>query len=258
MHFPASLQSLRHRAARFRARVAGRLRVQYDENGIRIPHPYLASLVTGAFDTDWFLSSGKRLAEAIRDTLTKNGIDIARLESILDFGCGPGRVLRHLPDLTGARLFGCDYNRKSISWCRKHLPLAEFSINEPEARLRYDDRSFDFIYALSVFTHFTEAQHGFWIDELRRILRPGGYLLLTTHGKHFEQDIPAYLRKDFRDGRLVVTRADRAGENKCAAFHPERYVRDELARGWDVIDFIEQGPAGNHAQDVYLLRRRRA
>jgi SAM-dependent methyltransferase len=158
--------------------------------------------------------------------------------------------------LTRARLFGCD--RKSINWCRKHLPFAEFSINEPEARLRYDDSSFDLVYALSVFTHCTEPQHRFWIDELRRILRPGAYLLLTTHGKHFEQDIPAHLRKKFHDGELVVTRPDRAGENKCAAFHPERYVRDELARGWDVVDFIEQGAAGNHAQDVYLLRNRRA
>src|SRR5262249_22556480 len=153
---------------------------------------YLASLVTGAFDTDWFLSSGKRSADAIRDALTKNGIDIARFESILDFGCGPGRVLRHIAALTGARLLGCDYNRKPISWCRKHLPFAEFSINEPEARLRYDDSSFDFICALSVFTHFTKAQHRFWIRELCRVLRPGGYLLLTTHGKHFEQDIPAH------------------------------------------------------------------
>jgi SAM-dependent methyltransferase len=284
MPFPAWLQSLPHRAARLRvrlaerlpilyddglrslrlsvallrARVVGRLRVRYDENDVLIPSPYLVWLVTSTFDTDGFLSSGKRFAEAIRDTLMKNGIDIARLESILDFGCGPGRVLRHLPALTGARLFGCDYNKKLVSWCRRNLRFAEFSISETDARLRYNGGSFDFIYALSVFTHFTEAQHTFWIDELRRVLRPGGYLLLTTHGKHYEQEIPAHLRKHFRDGELVVKRPDRAGENICAAFHPEKYVREELARGRDVVDFVEQGPAGNHSQDVYLLRKRRA
>jgi SAM-dependent methyltransferase len=255
MRLPAWLQSLRHGAARLRARVAGRLRVQHDENGIRIPPAHLASLATGVFDTDLFLTSGKLGAESIRDILLKNGIDIAGLEFILDFGCGAGRVLRHLPALTGARLFGCDYNRKLIAWCRTHLSFADFSINETEARLPYEDRSFDLVYALSVFTHFTEAQHRFWIDELRRIVRPGGYLLLTTHGKHYEHHIPANLRKNFRDGELVVVRSDRAGQNICAAFHPEKYVRDELARGWEFVDFVEKGAAGNPSQDVYLLRQ---
>src|SRR5262249_34518466 len=171
-----------------------------------------------------------------------------------DFGCGVGRVLRHLPTLTGARLAGCDYNNELIDWCRANLCFAEFSTNQAEGRFQYGDGSFDFIYALSVFTHFTEAQHGFWIHELRRVLRPRGYLLLTTHGNHYEHHIPDHLRKSFHDGQLVVLRPDMAGQNVCAAFQPERYVRNELARGWELIDFVERGAAGNPSQDVYLLR----
>ena len=258
MPLPAWLQSLRHKAARLRARVAGRIRVAYDENGVRVPPPHLLFLVSGRHDVDWFLCSGKLGARSLRDILLENGVDIAGFASILDFGCGVGRVLRHLPTLTGARLFGCDYNRKLIVWCRANLPFAAFSISRSEERLEYGDRSFDLIYALSVFTHFTETQHRFWIDELRRILRPGGYLFLTTHGKHYEGHIPEHLRARFRDGALVVVKPDRAGRNICAAFHPEKYVRNELARGWELVDFVEQGAAGNPLQDVYLLRKPRA
>jgi SAM-dependent methyltransferase len=251
------LQLMRHRVARLRARVTERIRARYDESGVRIPPPHLVFLVSGRHDVEWFLSSGKRGAQSLRDILLRNGVDIAALESILDFGCGAGRVLRHLPALTGARLYGCDYNRKLIAWCRRNLPFAAFSTSKAEERLEYNDRSFDLIYALSVFTHFTQAQHGFWIDELRRVLRPGGYLFLTTHGKYYEDQIPEPLRKRFRDGELVVAEPDRAGQNICAAFHPEKYVRDELARGWEVVDFVEQGAAGNPLQDVYLLRKPR-
>jgi len=253
MRLPAWVQSSRHRVARLRARVAGRIRVRYDEHGVRIPPPHLVFLVSGRHDLDWFLSSGKLGAESLRDTLSKNGVDIAGFASILDFGCGVGRVLRHLPALTGTRLYGCDYNRKLIAWCRANLPFAAFSISKAEERLEYKDNSFDLIYALSVFTHFTQAQHRFWIDELRRILRPGGYLFLTTHGKHYEDQIPEHLRGRFRAGELVVVEPDRAGQNICAAFHSDKYVREELARGWEFVDFVEQGASGNPRQDVYLL-----
>jgi SAM-dependent methyltransferase len=255
MHLTAWLLPLRHRVAQLRARVKKRMTIAYDANGVPIPPEHLSSLVTGGFDTNWFLTSGKRGAESLRDVLSKNGVDIAGFDAILDFGCGVGRVLRHLPMLTGARLFGCDYNRKLIAWCRRNLSFAEFGINQPEARLHYDDRSFDFVYALSIFTHFTEAQHVFWSNELRRVLRPGGYLLLTTHGNYFEQHIPEHLKTRFQNGELVVVRPDRAGQNICAAYQPEKYVRDTLARGWEVIDFVEQGAMGNYPQDVYLLRK---
>jgi SAM-dependent methyltransferase len=252
------LHFLRRRAAQMRARMKEAARVEYDDKGIRVPPPHLISLVAGVRDSGWFLTSGKLGAQALHDVLLKNSVEIARFESILDFGCGLGRVLRHLPDLTEARLSGCDYNRRLIAWCRANLPFAEFSINKLEGRLKYDDRSFDFTYALSVFTHLTASQHKFWIDELRRILQPGGYLFLTTHGKHYEQQIPEELRIRFHDGELVVVKPDRAGENACAAFHPEKYVRDELARGWDVVDFVERGALGNPLQDVYLLRNPRS
>jgi len=252
MHLVPWLLPLRHKVARLRARVRDRITIAYDANGILIPREHLSSLVTGAFDTDYFLTSGRRSAELIRDLLLKNGTDIARFDSILDFGCGVGRVLRNLPPLTGARLFGCDYNKKLIAWCRKHLPFARFTVNGSEAKLQYDHHSFDFVYAWSVFTHFTEAQHVFWIDELGRILRPGGYLLLTTHGAYFEQYLPEDLKENFQKGELVVERPDRAGQNRCCAYQPEKYVRDKLAQGWDVLDFLEQGAPN---QDIYLLRK---
>ena len=44
------------------------------------------------------------------------------------------------------------------------------------------------------------------------------------------------------------------GQNNCAAFHPETYVRNVLPRDFDVVDFVPQGALGNPKQDAWLLR----
>jgi hypothetical protein len=43
----------------------------------------------------------------------------------------------------------------------------------------------DCIYAISVFTHLSAELQDLWMKELRRIVRPGGHLLITTHGESF-------------------------------------------------------------------------
>jgi SAM-dependent methyltransferase len=118
-----------------------------------------------------------------------------------------------------------------------------------------DDATFDLVYSLSVFTHLSEPLQRFWIDELARVLRPGGFLLITTHGAHYREQLSPQEQGTFGAGRVVVREPGRDGSNACAVFHPEPYVRTTLARNLDVVDFIPEGALGNPRQDVYLLRK---
>jgi SAM-dependent methyltransferase len=251
-----SLRRLRAAAAASRSRMVALVHTERDANGVPIPPQDLIRLVAGTSDIDWFLASGQLGAHALRDILRRNKIDIEKLDSILDFGCGVGRVLRHLPGVTGARLCGCDYNPKLIRWCRKNLPFAAFSTNHLLGHLDYEDGSFELVFLLSVFTHLTAAQQSSWLDELGRVLRPGGYLLLTTHGQSYERHIPENLKERFRNGEMVVVDGEWAGQNRCATYHPEKFVREVLARQWQVVDFVPEGALGNPTQDVYLLQKR--
>jgi SAM-dependent methyltransferase len=249
------IEQIGARARDLGARAKSWVSTERDESGVAIPPGHLIHLVAGTTRSDWYLGSGKVGADTLADTLAKNGANIDDLSAILDFGCGVGRVLRFLPALTRARLYGCDYNPKLIAWCRRNLPMATFQTNNLVGRLAYDDNAFDLAYALSIFTHLTEAQHVFWINELRRVLKPGGYLFVTTHGTFYEPHIPADKMERYRAGELVVTNSEREGTNHCAAFHPEKYVREHLAKGWEIIDFIPQGARGNPSQDAWLLRK---
>jgi SAM-dependent methyltransferase len=224
-------------------------------DGMPLPPPELVYLVTDQFGLEPFYRSGELGAGRIRDILAKNGVDAARLGALLDFGCGCGRVLRQWKTLAPqTRVYGCDYNPRLIEWCRRSLTFAEFSVNGAEAPLSYPSESFDFVYCISVFTHLTEAGQDFWLAELKRIIRPGGHLLVTLHGTSRAGQLTEEERRRFDAGQLVVVRDQYPGSNLCGAFHPEPYVRDRFGRSFAVVDYLPGG-AWDAAQDAVLLRK---
>ena len=225
-------------------------------DGVPVPPRALVVRVAGTADLDWFLESGRRAAESIREAVERDGARLEELERILDFGCGCGRVTRHWAALDGPALHGTDSDGRAIDWCRLNLRFAAFDTNGPAPPLRFADASFDLVYGLSVLTHLTQDLQRAWLAELRRVLRPGGRLLLSVHGEHYLPRLSAREKASFRAGELVVRWPDLAGTNLCAAFHPRPYVeRAAAAEGLTVADFVQEGARGNPFQDLYLLRR---
>jgi SAM-dependent methyltransferase len=101
----------------------------------------------------------------------------------LDFGCSSGRVVRFLaawrPDV---RWLGCDPNAEAIAWAQEHLPAAEFFASPQQPPLPLDPGSLQLVYAISIWSHFGEGAGLRWLDEMHRLLRPGGVLVFTAHG----------------------------------------------------------------------------
>ena len=222
-------------------------------DGLPLPPAKLWMLVAGTADPEWFLRSGRLSAESIVELLARNGRRIEDCQSILDFGCGCGRVVRQWHALP-ARIAGSDYNPQLIAWCRRHLPFARFEVNGLAPPLAFDAGTFDLAYALSVFTHLPEDLQFAWIDELRRVVRPGGLLMISTHGETFLERLSAAEQERFRAGEMVIRWQELAGSNLCCTYHPPAYVRERLARGFEVVDFVPDGARGN-GQDLFLLRR---
>ncbi len=247
------------RSAAFRAGQWGRHGAWWwlrGPDGLSIPPPWLLFLVAGTADVDWFLRSGRFGFESIVETLSRNGIEPREVASVLDFGCGCGRVTRYWKGWASTRVFGVDYNPPLVEWCRRHLSFARFEINTSDPPLPFAEEQFDLVYALSVFTHLPEPAQQDWMSELARVIRPGGHLLLTTHGESYLPRLSEQDRAAFLAGSLVVVEEEAQGTNFCNAFHPVAYVRERLARGWEVADFMPMGAKGNPHQDLFLLRRR--
>jgi SAM-dependent methyltransferase len=235
-------------------RVAGRPARAADD-GLPVPPPRLIVRVAGTADVGWFLEGGRLAAESVRDALARHGRPIEELGALLDFGCGCGRVIRHWAGLDRTAVHGADANEHAIAWCRTNLPFARFASNDLAPPLDHVDASFDLVYALSVFTHLPEDLQHAWARELARLLRPGGFLLLTTHGERYRERLTPVERADFDAGRLVVRWPEGAGTNLCSVFHPRAYVEERLAGRLDVAEFVAEGAKGNPHQDLYLLRK---
>ena len=223
-------------------------------DGYPLPSPRMVYLVTGQYRLEFFYQNGVLAAECIKRTLEKNGLHMDAFNRVLDFGCGCGRVIRHWSPVKGPKLFGTDYNPYPIGWCQKAFPFAKFSVNYMQTPLDYKDGQFDFIYAISVFTHLPVTSQQFWINELLRVLKSGGYLYLTTMGESYLLRLTLKEQELFKAGHTVVIMDSFNGSNVCGAFHPEAYVRQVLASGFHVVDFIPNG-AKDANQDAFLLQK---
>jgi len=229
-------------------------RTQYPD--IALPPSYL---VYESFQMDYakYYLGGRDTAHWIADHLQPN-LKPTR-QRILDWGCGPARVIRHLPQILGVEhsYYGCDYNPATIEWCQKHIPEVSFSLNELKPPLPYENAFFDAAYGISIFTHLSEENHTQWSGELSRILRPQGVLLLTTHGEAFKEKLTQTERSNFDSGKLVIRSKAKEGQRMFGAFHPPVYLttlfRDS---GFEIQKHIPGKQRESYIeQDTWILRK---
>jgi SAM-dependent methyltransferase len=226
-------------------------------DGLPLPPAHLRLLVDGRNnDVATFIGVGAEMATAIRDATAQAGSPIEAMDAILDFGCGCGRVARHWAPLEGPQVHGSDYNPQLAAWCGENLPFVRVGVNDLAPPTGYDPGSFDLVYALSVLSHLPADLGQAWVTELRRILRPGGLLIVSVLGDSVRDRLSATERRRYERGELVVERPRRAGRNSCTAYHPPAYVHDRLLAGFEAVRGFPLGPPEWGArQEAYVARR---
>lgn len=131
----------------------------------------------------------------------------ANCEQVLDGGCAYGSGT--LPLLAKARIVcGCDPNTELIERARKNCPGVQFEIC-PLEQMPYADESFDAITSTDVLEHVRDETTA--LNELYRVLKPGGRLIITTPHKglfgfmdpdnyawHLRTKFPGLYRRLFR------------------------------------------------------------
>jgi SAM-dependent methyltransferase len=224
--------------------------------------------------------AGHRYYMMFRDLYQRHtGKDISGA-TILDFGCGWGRILRFfLKDVSPDKIVGVDQSKEAIEVCRSTFSNGRFELIEPEPPIPLPDAHFDLIYLFSVFSHLPEEMHLALLREFRRLLKPGGILLATTRDRDFfdfcqklreEQDAdrPAWVdgsKGAFQDVEKSKQAFDR-GDYCHYSFNadgrwsfwgetciPRKYVDREWSKLFEVVDYIDDREVCE--QNIIVARR---
>jgi SAM-dependent methyltransferase len=224
------------------------------------PPPRIAFEAFHNVDWDSYRSSGlhhaRLFARLIAERRTGDPL------RILEWGCGPGRLARHMAGGLGPRrveLTAVDSDPSAIAWCRAHLPGIAFQKTLPLPPLPFEGNHFDAVYAFSVLTHLAEETQARWMAELRRVLRPGGVLVVTVHGDRYRGDLDPRERALYDEGKVVARGGIPEGRKWFLAYHPPRAMRERLLEGFrDVVHLpcpIPEPEEYELLQDVWVASK---
>lgn len=98
---------------------------------------------------------------------------------VADVGCGPGRITAHLSEL-GVDTFGIDLSPAMIESARREHPGLRFEVGSM-TDLDLSDASMAGLVAWYSLIHIPDDEIGSVLTHFRRVLRPGGPLVLSFH-----------------------------------------------------------------------------
>ncbi|MFZ0042134.1 MAG: class I SAM-dependent methyltransferase [Solirubrobacteraceae bacterium] len=136
---------------------------------------------------DYYEELWERLPEDLRppDRELRAGFlsaNISAGDRVLDLGCGEGDFTAQAAGL-GAEVLGVDVAEAAVRRARRRHPELEFRAVPIDGPLPPSDGAYDVVWASEVVEHVADTAR--WLSEVRRVLVPGGRLLVTTpsHGR---------------------------------------------------------------------------
>lgn len=180
--------------------------------------------------------------------------------AVLDYGCGRGRLCGELAQRGFHDLTGVDYSAEMIDAAKQDHPQLDFSVVDGEA-LPFANGRFDAVLLFAVLTCIaSSAAQRSLVAEVRRVLRPGGLLLVSDYPlqtdtrnlvrydayAHESSDSEAYGTFRLPDGGLVR--------------HHRREWFSRLLADWNIVQEVEFDATtmnGNPARIVQIWARTR-
>lgn len=196
-------------------------------------------------DYEEFIFSGFEVGTMLNLACKKTtGMFLTEMGTVLDFGCGCGRIARFVPPRV--KLYGCDVNGPVIDYCQRNLTQHSFYRNPLYPPLKYADNFFDVVYSFSIFSHLTKEVEELWLEELLRVGKPGCYYFITVHGDWVIEATMSPEEKATvdRDGFFFKKVHGREGNEYDmpdyyeASYHNGDYIKREWSRYLDIIDIV--------------------
>ena len=179
------------------------------------------------------------------------GRNPAELTSIL--GCG--RVLRQPPErFPNARIHGADVDAEAVDWCDEFLSFlagAHALRDHPPSTL--PAKQFDFIFAISLFTHLPLSVERAWLTELRRLSKPGALAIISFLPKEdADRDVRSEAAIESAGGfqSLRTMEIPELPDYNHGSFHTDEAMREIASESFEVLSLVPR--AANRQQNVVI------
>lgn len=205
------------------------------------------------------------------------GFEHSEIMKVADLGCGWGRIIQalyryFLPE----NIYGIDIQQEAIDICSKTGVKANLS-RVDTGQSAFPDNAFDMMTAYSVFSHLSLENHLKWLEEIKRVVKPGGIVAVTTRGpaiiKHVQNlrrmdSVPDHARgliEAFEDSEIAMEQYSNgqyvyrdypyetsSGSGYGEALIPEKYLQDVWTNYFSECQLLTPGPT--ITQKVILCR----
>ena len=101
-----------------------------------------------------------------------------KIRKILDVGCGTGRLIKYL-NSNGLDAKGCDISKTAVDFANR-INRKKVALVASAEKLPFRENSFDLVTSISTIEHLTKKQADKFIQEAKRVLKPGAYIFLVT------------------------------------------------------------------------------
>lgn len=146
---------------------------------------------------------------------------LPRNSKVLDAGCGYGREVRYFLDCD-IKAYGIDASREMLDRAKGRALEARLQLADIRERLPFEDNFFDGVWCRGVLHHLERAVVPNSLEELRRILKPEGILLVMTREGQ---------------GKTVICEELTAGKPRLITFFEEEELTKMVAaRGFEIIE----------------------
>jgi SAM-dependent methyltransferase len=157
------------------------------------PQDFMDAVAGAPIDGTMHVAIGKVLRDFVADQC-KIGPD----DTVLDLGCGCGRIAAHFAEDFAGEYHGLDIVKPMIDWCRDNITEHHQNFHFHHADLAntcyqggsgdaatyafpFPDKTFDVVFATSVFTHLLPPSAKNYAREIARIMKPGGRAMMSFY-----------------------------------------------------------------------------
>jgi tRNA (uracil-5-)-methyltransferase TRM9 len=184
-------------------------------------------------------------------------------EKVLDLGCGNGRWYKVFKEKK-VDYFGIDNSEKLIEIAKENFPEAKFFVGDA-LNLPFQDNFFDKVYSIALLHHIPSEDFRIKVlKEVKRVLKPGGILILTCWRIHRLREILALLKYtllkiigrsklDFKDFFVPW------GKKMLRYYHffTQRELENLVKKvGFEILDFgVVKNKRGNR-QNYYIISQK--